>query len=151
MDLSYSYFPRVYDPQPPRRSGEYKKGVAMKVGTVHVALATIGCLAISWPTLAQETPEVTVEAPHVESTTVKGAPALSIVYRVNYADLNIATHSGAVELEKRIKDSATQACAQLKKLYPTSVDTDPPCAQAAIKHAMIQANKAIAAAEKGAK
>lgn len=122
----------------------------MKVGTVSFALATIGCLAMSSPSLAQ-VPEVTVEAPHVESSSVKGAPALSIVYKVNYADLNLATHSGAVELEKRIKDSATQACAQLKKLYPTSVDTDPPCAQAATKNAMAQASKAIAAAEKGAK
>jgi UrcA family protein len=100
--------------------------------------------------LAQQVPEVVVEAPHVESTTVNGAPALSIVYKVNYADLNLATHSGAVELQKRIKDSATKACAQLKKLYPSSVDTDPPCAQAATKNAMAQANKAIAAAEKTA-
>jgi len=101
--------------------------------------------------MGQQTSEVVVEAPHVESTTVKGRPALSIVYRVNYADLDLATNSGAVELQKRIKDSATEACAQLKKLYPTSADTDPPCVQAAIKNGMAQANKAIAAAEKGAK
>lgn len=95
--------------------------------------------------------EVVVETPHVEATKVKGVPALSIVYKVSYADLNIGTNSGAVELQKRIKDSATQACAQLKTLYPTSVETDPPCVQAAIKNAMGQANRAIAAAEKTAK
>jgi len=111
----------------------------------------MSCLAASSLALAQQTPEVLVEAPHVEATTVKGAPALSIVYKVSYADLNIGTNSGAVELQKRIKDSATQACAQLKKLYPSSVDTDPPCVQAAIKNATAQANKAIAAAEKTAK
>jgi UrcA family protein len=123
----------------------------MRVGTLHIALATVGCLAASWPSLSQQVPEVIIEAPHVESTRVKGVPALSIVYRVNYTDLNLATHSGAVELEKRIKDSATKACTQLQKLYPDSVETDPPCVQAATKNAMLQANKAIAAAEKGSK
>ena len=44
-------------------------------------------------------------------------PALSIVYKVSYSDLNLGTHSGAVELEKRIKDSAAKACQQLAKLY----------------------------------
>lgn len=123
----------------------------MRVATFQIALATVSCLAVSWPSLAQEGKEVIVEAPHVASTSVKGAPALSIVYKVSYSDLNIGTHSGAVELQKRIKDSANKACAQLKQLYPTSVDTDPPCAQAAIKSAMAQANMAIAAAEKSAK
>jgi UrcA family protein len=123
----------------------------MRVAQLHITVAAIGCFAASSPSLAQQVPEVVVEAPHVETTTVKGAPALSIVYKVNYADLNIGTHSGAVELQKRIKDSATQACAQLKKLYPSSVDTDPPCVQTAIKNAMAQANKAIAAAENTAK
>ena len=122
----------------------------MRVGTLQT-LATLGCLAVSWACMAQETPEVVVEAPHVESTMVKGTPALSIIYRVSYSDLNLATNSGAVELQKRIKDSATQACAQLKKLYPTSVDTNPPCVQTAIKNGMAQASKAIAAADKGAK
>jgi UrcA family protein len=124
----------------------------MRVGTLHFALATAGCLAASWPSLSQQVPEVVVEAPHVESTTGKGGRELySLIYKVNYADLNLGTHSGAVELEKRIKDSATKACAQLQKLYPLSVDTDPPCVLTATKNAMAQANKAIAAAEQGAK
>ena len=123
----------------------------MRVGQLHITVAAITCFAASSPGSAQQVPEVVVEAPHVDTTTVKGAPALSIVYKVSYADLNIGTHSGAVELQKRIKDSATQACAQLKKLYPSSVDTDPPCVQTAIKNAMAQANKAIAAAENTAK
>lgn len=128
----------------------------MKVGTLHIALATIGALVVGGPSLAQQPPEVLVEAPHVEKTTQPGAmgrqtPALSIVYRVNYADLNIATHSGAVELEKRIKDSATQACQQLKKLYPETIEGETPCVQGAVKSAMAQAKKAIAVAEKAGK
>ena len=90
----------------------------MRVGQLYITVAAISCFAASSPGWAQQASEVVVEAPHVEATTVKGAPALSIVYKVSYADLNIGTNSGAVELQKRIKDSATQACAQLKKLYP---------------------------------
>jgi UrcA family protein len=128
----------------------------MKVGTLNVALAALGSLAVSSVGLTQQAPEVVVEAPHVEKTTLTGPmgrpmPALSIVYRVSYSDLNIATHSGAVELEKRIKDSAAKACGQLAKLYPQSIEGDPPCVQGAVKKAMAQANQAIAAAEKGAK
>ena len=128
----------------------------MKVGTLHIALATIGALVAGGPSLAQQIPEVVVEAPHVEKTTQAGPmgqrlPAVSIVYRVNYADLNIATHSGAVELEKRIKDTATKACGQLAKLYPESAEGATPCVQGAVKSAMAQVNKAIAEAEKAAK
>lgn len=93
-----------------------------------------------------------VEAPHVQSSTESSDRELySLVSRVSYADLNLATHSGAIELEKRIKHTAQAVCLQLQKLYPNSVDTDPSCAQAATKNAMVQANKAIAAAEKSAK
>jgi UrcA family protein len=86
-------------------------------------------------------PEVIVEAPHVEKTTQTGPmgrpmPALSIVYRVNYADLDIGTHSGAVELEKRIRDSATKACDQLAKLYPETIEGATPCVQGAVKNAI---------------
>jgi UrcA family protein len=128
----------------------------MKVGTLHIALATIAALVVGGPSLAQQTPEVIVETPHVEKATQSGPmgqrmPAVSIIYKVNYADLNLGTHSGAVELEKRIKDSATKACQQLAKLYPESAEGDTPCVQGAVKGAMTQANKAIAAAEKAGK
>lgn len=128
----------------------------MKVGTLHIALATIGALVVGGPSLAQQMPEVVVEAPHVEKTTQAGPmgqrlPAVSIVYRVTYSDLNIATHSGAVELEKRIKDTATQACGQLAKLYPESTEGATSCVQGAVKSSMAQVNKAIAEAEKAAK
>lgn len=124
----------------------------MRVGTFHFALATVGFLAVSCPSLAQQAPEVVVEAPHVVTTKEKGGRELySLVYKVNYADLNLATHSGAVELEKRVKDSATKACAQLRKLYPLSEDTNPPCVDTATKNAMMQANQAIVTAEKGTK
>ena len=124
----------------------------MKLGTLQIALATIGALVVSGSSLAQEIPEVVIEVPHVEKSTQPGhmgpAPALSIVYKVNYADLNLATHTGAVALEARIKDSATRACQQLATLFPTTVEAETPCVQGAMKNAMEQAKKAIAAAEK---
>jgi UrcA family protein len=128
----------------------------MKLSALHLAFATIGCLAMGGASLAQQATEVTVEAPHVEKTTQPGAmgkriPTLSIVYKVSYADLNLGTHSGAVELEKRIKESATKACDQLAKLYPETTETSSGCVQGAMKNAMAQASKAIATAEKSAK
>ena len=123
----------------------------MRVGTLQVALSAVGFLAVSWPSMAQQPSELVVEAPHVQSTKVKGHSALSIISKVDYSDLNLATNSGAVELQKRIKATATQICGQLKKLYPDTVETDPPCVEAAVNNAQPQAKKLIAAAEKGAK
>ena len=116
-----------------------------------IATSTVASIILadgsSAQTAAPQTPEVVVEAPHVQATKEHGTPALSIVYKINYADLNLGTHSGAVELEKRIKDSATKACAQLEKLYPDLKEPQPSCVKSAVKNAMAQANKAIAAAE----
>jgi UrcA family protein len=94
-----------------------------KIGTLQLALTTFGALLVGATSLAQPMPQVIVEAPHIEKSTQTGPAGqrretLSIVYKVDYSDLNLATHSGAVELQKRIKDSATQACQQLAKLFP---------------------------------
>jgi UrcA family protein len=127
----------------------------MRVAALHITF--IGSLAMSAVGLAQQQPEtLVVEAPHVEKTTQPGhmgmqMPAMAISYKVSYSDLNLATHTGAVELEKRIKASAAQACDQLVKLYPETVQGNPPCVAGAVKMAMTQAQKLIAAAEKGAK
>jgi UrcA family protein len=126
----------------------------MRVATLHIA--TFACLVVSGVGLAQQKSVVDVVAPHVEKTTQAGAmgtkvQAMSIEYKVSYADLNLATHSGAVELEKRIKDSATKACDQLAKLYPETTEGNPPCVEGAVKNAMAQAHKAIAAAETAGK
>ena len=122
----------------------------MKIGTL-LGLPTIGCLIVSGSVVAQGLPEVTIEAPHLVSSGPPGrTSALTIVYKVSYADLNLATPAGAAELQKRVQDSADKACAQLVKLYPESVATQTRCAQEAAKSGMAQANKAIAAAGKAA-
>jgi UrcA family protein len=125
----------------------------MKAGTLRIALGTIGALLVGEICAAQETPVVIVEVPHVEKSTQTGSmgrkEALSIVYKVDYSDLNLGTHSGAVELQKRIKDSASRACQELAKLFPDSSEGETPCVQGAVKNAMVQANKLISAAEAG--
>jgi UrcA family protein len=123
-----------------------------KIGPLQFALTTFGALLVGATCLAQPMPQVIVEVPHIEKSTQTGPSGqrnqtLSIVYKVDYSDLNLATHSGAVELQNRIKDSATQACQQLAKLFPDTIDGDTPCVQGAVKSAMVQANKFIAAAE----
>ena len=123
-----------------------------KIGTLPFALTTLGFLLVGATSLAQQTSQVIVEAPRVEKSTQTAPPGkpretLSIIYKVDYSDLNLATHSGAVELQNRIKDSAKRACQQLATLYPGTIEGETPCVQCAVKGAMVQANKFIAAAE----
>jgi UrcA family protein len=137
--------------------------LVMNVRTPHIAIAvgaTIGCLALTGTAVAQ-TPEIIVEAPYHRPVTApkpspgskERLPEISVDYHVDYADLDLTTHSGAMELEKRIKEDAVEACAQLKKLYPSSTEGvgKESCVDGAVRKAMEQANKVIAAAEKGKK
>jgi UrcA family protein len=128
----------------------------MKLKTPHIAIAAVGCLVVSGIAMAQ-VPEIVVEAPYRPATPPKTAPGskerlpeISIDSHVQYSDLDLSTHAGAVELEKRIKDAATDACRDLKKLYPDSTEGvgKESCVEVAVQKATVQANKAIAAAEK---
>jgi len=73
---------------------------------------------------------------------------LQLTRRVGYSDLDLASPSGAKELEKRIEQTAREACKQLDSLYPLEVwltDRET-CVKQAIDGAMAQAKTAIAAA-----
>jgi UrcA family protein len=116
-------------------------------------LASVASLAAG-AVLAQQASEITVEASRAEKTTVgrsaTGAQVevVSLVRRVNYADLDLASHAGATALEQRIKDSAKAACKQLDGLYPLEPPGGPECVKAATDAAMKQAKSAIEAAGK---
>jgi len=127
----------------------------MKARTVALAAMLVG-LATSGATFAQQASEVVVEAPRAQVThsSANGIPTevITIRHRVSYKDIDISNYSGAKVLEQRVKDAATEACKQIKTLYPNELVTmdEAACEKAAIDDAMVQANAAIAAARKAA-
>lgn len=109
---------------------------------------------------AEPMTEVIVEAPKIVHSDARAAPlgaaidVASVRYRVSYADLNLATHSGATTLEERIRDAAKRACKQLDSAAgpgASPVAGDPPCEKTATDGGLKQAREAIAAAEARAK
>lgn len=117
------------------------------------ALAILGAPAIAEQAGIQE---VTVIAERPTTTVVgrtsSGAAIelLELRHRVSYADLNLATHSGATDLEKRVSNAAKSACDELDKLYPLEAK-DANCEKKAADAAMSQVHAAVAAAEQRAK
>ncbi|MDE2295062.1 MAG: UrcA family protein [Gammaproteobacteria bacterium] len=103
---------------------------------------------------AQTLKEISVEAGRatkVVGHTSSGIPIeeVSLTRHVYYGDLDLRTHSGAVELERRVHETAQAACKQLDELYPLTTSESPACAEQAAKGAMEQVHALIAAAEQG--
>lgn len=102
--------------------------------------------------LAQQIPEVTVQASRVVEKQVgrtsTGIPIVdvSLSYGVSYAGLDLVTNAGVMELEKRVKDAAMQACKELSRQYPISAQSDADCAKAAADKAMVKVHELAAAA-----
>jgi len=78
-----------------------------------------------------------------------GAPIkeLTIRARVSYADLDLTTAAGAATLEKRVRDSATSSCKEIKVDVPVEGWTIDRCIREATEGAMVQVNKAVADAK----
>lgn len=122
---------------------------------MQVTLVAAGVVVASGPVLAQQTPQVIIQAERttkVVGRSYTGAPIelVTLTRRVSYADLDLNTHAGATELEKRVNETAKDACKQLDTLYPLSESGGPSCVKKATGDAMVQAHVAIAAAEKRA-
>jgi UrcA family protein len=66
---------------------------------------------------------------------------------VSYADLDLSTSAGAVELEKRINDTARDICRDLNTLTPRAIYrvVGQDCVKSAVDEAMIVANQVIIA------
>jgi UrcA family protein len=115
-------------------------------------------LAITSPTFAaDQLPEITVEGGRVTTAVIdrasgRAAPKerVTLTRHVNYADLDVSTHSGAIELKKRIDATAKATCDELHSLFPfqTGSDSARSCANKAAKASMVQAQAAIDNAEK---
>jgi len=100
--------------------------------------------------------EITVVAERPTTTVVgrtsSGAPVelIELRHHVRYGDLDLATHTGATDLETRVNNAAKAACAELDKLYPLETP-DAKCAKKAADAAMSQVHAAVTAAEQRAK
>jgi UrcA family protein len=129
---------------------------ALKFGfPLALALAVASAAAIAQE--KEQTPEVKIQAGQVQKTTVgnsyTGIPIerLQVELPVSYANLNLATSSGAAELEKRVSETAKEACARLDAADPLDMsDSDNiSCVRETTAGAMKQARAAIAAAANG--
>ena len=96
---------------------------------------------------------VTVEAVReiVVGKTAIGAPIkeLSIRSRVSYADLDLTTAAGLEALQKRVKDTATSTCKEIKVDVPAEGSTVEKCIKEAVDGAAPQIAAAVEAAKKG--
>jgi UrcA family protein len=130
----------------------------MKRELLSVAIGLAGSLWLGGVAIAQTTEEVTVTAAGVVEKDAGGAPGgarvlnMSFSYAVSYKGLDLASHAGAVELQKRVKNAARDACKEISRQRPLAHLTpdEDGCAKAAADKAMISVNELIAAAEKKA-
>jgi len=109
--------------------------------------------------LAQELPEVKVEATRVVATpitaktvgkTASGVPIkeVTLSYGVSSEGLDLSTQTGALALEQRVRTAAAQACREIGRQYPDSTPSEAECAKATANAAMAQVHAAVAASEK---
>lgn len=95
--------------------------------------------------------QVTVVAPrlvrHTERTPTGAANELvSLTRRVSIGDLDLTKYADVMELEKRINETAEEACDYLAEMFPLASPDTPDCVRRAVDGAMAQAHEAIAQA-----
>jgi UrcA family protein len=121
---------------------------------VRGAIGLLAVTSVSTLVIAQDMGEVTVQASRVVSKSVgktaSGVPIVdvSLSYGVSTQGLDLASHAGALELQKRVTDAAQAACKELARQYPVATPQDNDCAKAAAAKAMVQVNAMLAAAAK---
>ena len=119
---------------------------------VRSVLTGVALVAAASATLAQPMEVVTVEA--ARSTTVgqtmHGVPIdeVTIRSRVSYADLDLTTAAGALELENRIRATAESSCKKLDVKFPAEGSSEATCIKEAVEAAMLEARKVIDAKRK---
>lgn len=117
--------------------------------------AAAACTLAGASAYGQAMEVVTVEAVReiVVGKSAIGAPIkeLSIRSRVSYADLDLTTAAGVEALTKRVKDTASSTCKEIKVDVPAEGSTVDKCIKEAIDGATPQINAAIEAAKKAKK
>jgi UrcA family protein len=119
----------------------------------YLALAAIGCTLATGATATPLADEVVVEKtrPALRITRSSlGAPerVVSVTRRVNVTDLNPRTHSGALQLEARIVQTANSLCDRLSRMQPLTIEERRTCIRDAVAGAMEQVRAAMAVAER---
>jgi UrcA family protein len=117
---------------------------------ISLTLIAAGCTLAVAAAVAQPMEIVTVEAAQVITvgrSGTTGAPIkeITIKSQVSYADLDLTTDAGAKELEKRIRDTASSTCNDIRVDFPADGSTVAKCIKDAVDGAMAQANTVIAA------
>lgn len=118
------------------------------------ALAVMAGGALAQSSAMPEVKVVADKAVTAKGRTAAGRPVevIQLSHVVAYADINIATASGAAVLQQRVKDAATSVCKELEKLYPTGTSAElgtGSCVTDAVRATAPQVQAAIDAAEKG--
>ena len=128
------------------------KTIFLRVAVGAVASGLVGGIAVAQN---QNMEEVTVQGTRMvtakvvgHSTTSEPITKVSLSYGVSIAGLDLASHAGFMEAEKRVKDVADTACKELAKLYPDATPSDEACAKAAADKAMVVVNGWAARASK---
>jgi len=116
------------------------------------AMAVMATAAIAQSTAQLPEVKVMADKPVVTQERTLTGQRVDVVQLsrvVGYADINIATASGAAVLRQRVSDSAKTVCEQIAKLYPLPPSGKELCIEKAMKTANPQVQAAIDAAEKG--
>jgi UrcA family protein len=117
------------------------------------ALLATAC-GLAAPAVGQPVETVTVEAAREVKVaqTVTGIPVSEITVRsrVSYADLDLTTDAGVKTFKDRIRAAASGACKEMNIRVPAEGSSAETCTRDAVKSAMVEADKAIAA-KRGAK
>jgi len=121
----------------------------------HLAILAAGLAMATGSVIAQPMEVVTVEAARSSKVgqSTYGVPIreITIQSRVSYADLDLTSASGALELENRIKATAKSTCEQIKVEIPAEGSSEAACIKDAVDGAMKEAQKVIAAKRAAAK
>lgn len=117
--------------------------------TTYCVSLVAGLAIVAGSAIAQPMEVVTVEA--VRATLVGqsayGVPIreVTIQSRVSYADLDLTSAYGALQLENRIKETAKATCEQIKVAIPAEDSSEAACIKDAVGGAMKEAHKVIEA------
>jgi UrcA family protein len=127
--------------------------------SMRLGLLAIGAIVAGSAIADEDLPTITITASRMGRSAVTtevvgraaatGAPVerLTLTWSVPFTDLDLSTHSGATELQKRVNARAQAVCQELDRLFPFTDRGGAPCVKEAAAGGLAQADKLIAAAE----